>query len=96
MCSTAIRYANFAEYIYATSSDTLIELGWPQMDLNSREVFKRSDGVGKMTRLVGDVLSGETGGLFGWQYQGGGCPAGCGKREDGLCGVLEEEGHDEL
>lgn len=97
MCATAIRYALFAEYIYATSADTLINYGWPQINITSREMFARSSGLPKQTRIVKDVLRNETDGLFAWQYRGGECPSGCGRRA-GRCVKLDEgeEGHDEL
>ena len=97
MCATAIRYAQFAEYIYATSADTLIDYGWPQINITSREVFARSLGLPKRTRMVRDLLRDETDGLFGWQYRDGECPNGCG-RKGTRCMKLEEDedGHDEL
>ena len=97
MCATAIRYALFAEYIYATSADTLIDYGWPQLNITSREVFARSSGLPKQTRIVKDVLRNETDGLFGWQYRDGECPRGCERKGEGCVMVGQsEEGHDEL
>jgi hypothetical protein len=98
-CATAIRYGQFAEYIYATSSDTLVGQGWPQVSINSREVFRRSPGLPKQTRMVQAVLANETDGLFGWQWrEDGQCPKGCGRSGDQkMCAPLEREGeHDEL
>ncbi len=94
MCSAAIRQAGFAEYVYATSTKTLIELGWPQIDIDSAEVFRRSGRLARETRFVGGVLAEETDGLFKWQFQEGGeCPAGC-ERVGREC--LVSQGHDEL
>ena len=80
MCATAIRYALFEEYIYSTSSDTLINFGWPQINITSREVFARSPGLRKQTRIVRDVLANETDELFRWQFRDGECPKGCGRK----------------
>lgn len=97
MCATAIRYALFAEYIYATSADVLIDYGWPQINITSREVFARSLGLPKLTRIVRDVLRNETDGLFGWQYRDGKCPTGCGRKGTGCVKMKEgDAGHDEL
>lgn len=46
---------------------------------------------------MGDVLREETDQLFGWQYQDGECPKGCGRAGEGKgeCEV-KQGGHDEL
>lgn len=104
MCASAIRWSNFHECIFATSIPTLVSQGWSQIDLRTSEVFERSWGLakseshrrlgheeGKMTGLLGGVLTGTTDGLFGWQFQEEGkCPRGCGRVEGGGC-VAEEE-----
>lgn len=78
MCASAIRWAGFKEYVYATSSETLIEAGWPQMSINSRELFERSGMVEPSTAILTDVLRSETDGLFDWQFDSRApCPAGC-------------------
>jgi tRNA(Arg) A34 adenosine deaminase TadA len=78
MCAAAMRWAGFKEYIYATSSETLIENGWPQMSITSRELFQRSGMVEPSTAIVTDVLHGETDALFEWQFDSRApCPAGC-------------------
>ena len=82
-CSSAMRWALFAEYVYATSTPRIIELGWSQIEIRSQEVFERTANLGRPTRIVGGVLSNETDELFGWQYGGGGCPRGSGCVKDG-------------
>ena len=78
MCATAIRWARFKECVYATSIDRLIELGWEQLRISSREVFDRSGLLGTETALIGGVLANETDALFGWQaIEDGKCPSGC-------------------
>ncbi|KAK5192360.1 hypothetical protein LTR99_010512 [Exophiala xenobiotica] len=86
MCSSAILYGAFREYIYSTpihGEHSLIAHGWPQIDLPSKEIFARSVGRSVRTRIVPEVLVNETEGLFAWQFDGGDCPAGCAKKEGG-------------
>ena len=84
MCASAIRWAGFKEYVYATSSETLIEAGWPQMSINSRELFQRSGMVEPGTAILTDVLRSETDGLFDWQFDSRApCPAGCSRSSAG-------------
>ncbi|KAM0706455.1 hypothetical protein Q7P35_005782 [Cladosporium inversicolor] len=84
MCASAIRWAGFKEYVYATSSETLIEAGWPQMSINSRELFQRSGMVEPSTAILTDVLRSETDGLFDWQFDSRApCPAGCSRNAVG-------------
>lgn len=77
-CSSALRWAGVAEYVYATNIARVIELGWSQTEIRSQEMFERIKNVGRPTRIVGGVLSDETDELFGWQYAGGECPRGSG------------------
>lgn len=78
MCAAAITWAGFREYIYATSIDTLIDHGWNQIDIPSREVVERSVGFRSGTTILGGVLSDETDTLFAWQtQQDAPCPKGC-------------------
>jgi len=78
MCASAIRWAGFKEYIYATSSETLIEAGWPQMSITSRELFERSGMIEPSTAIFTGVLHSETNALFDWQFDSRApCPAGC-------------------
>ena len=78
MCASSIRWAGFKEYVYATSSETLIEAGWPQMSINSREFFERNGMVEPSTAILTDVLRSERDGLFDWQFDSRApCPAGC-------------------
>lgn len=84
MCASAIRWAGFKEYVYATSSETLIEAGWPQMSINSRELFQRSGMVEPSTAILTDVLHSVTDGLFDWQFDSRApCPAGCSRNNAG-------------
>lgn len=90
MCASAIRWAGFKEYIYGTSIETLIEKGWRQIRISSKEVFEQAWEVqGAGTRFIGGVLGNETDGFFGWQFDPQArCPEGCGRREGGGCGVV--------
>ncbi|OAP59852.1 hypothetical protein AYL99_04854 [Fonsecaea erecta] len=85
MCSAAILYGGFREYIFSTSIPTLRSHNWPQIVIRSREVFARS--VGRLsahrTRIIGDVLANETEALFKWQFADGECPGGCEKEGSG-------------
>ncbi|KIX93552.1 uncharacterized protein Z520_10730 [Fonsecaea multimorphosa CBS 102226] len=88
MCSSAILYGGFREYIFSTSIPTLRSHGWPQIVIRSREIFARS--VGRLsvhrTRIIGDLLANETEGLFKWQFDANGCcPGGCEKDGSGGC-----------
>jgi tRNA(Arg) A34 adenosine deaminase TadA len=88
MCASAIRWAGFKEYIYGTSIDRLIELGWGQIRISSAEVFRESYDLGSYGRLMGEVLTNETDGYFSWQYDPEGeCPRGCARGEGG-CEVV--------
>lgn len=85
MCASAIRWANFEEYIYGTSIEWLIEQGWRQIRIPSMEVFRQSVDVGPATTLIGEVLTNETDPYFSWQYNPWyRCPPGCVRRH-GLC-----------
>ncbi|KAI1614986.1 cytidine deaminase-like protein [Exophiala viscosa] len=85
MCSSAILYGAFREYIYSTpihGPNSLLAHGWPQIDLPSKEIFARSLGREVRTRIVPQVLANETEGLFVWQFGDGACPASCVKEQD--------------
>ncbi|KAK4935327.1 hypothetical protein LTR10_023589 [Elasticomyces elasticus] len=85
MCSSAILYGAFRDYIYSTpihGPNSLLAHGWPQIDLPSKEIFARSLGRDVRTRIVPEVLANETEGLFVWQFGDGACPAGCVKEDD--------------
>jgi tRNA(Arg) A34 adenosine deaminase TadA len=92
MCASAIRWAGMREYVYGTSIESLVRMGWGQIAIGSAEVFERSKGLrdnagggGEMYYLLGDVLGNETDAYFGWQFDGSGaCPAGC-ERGKGGC-----------
>lgn len=78
MCASAIRWAGFKEYIYGTTIDFLIQKGWGQIRIASSEVFRESYDLPTQARLIGEVLTNETDGLFAWQYDAEApCPAGC-------------------
>ncbi|KAI9063432.1 cytidine deaminase-like protein [Trametes sanguinea] len=78
MCASAIRFAGFREYIYGTSIETLIELGFTQIRVPSIEIFRQSFDLPHPARLIGGVLTEETDLLFSWQFNPDfPCPAGC-------------------
>jgi tRNA(Arg) A34 adenosine deaminase TadA len=78
MCTSAIRYAGFREYIYATTIDHLVQVGWSQILIPSQEVIERSWLWGTGVKVLGSVGADFTDPLFEWQYQdGGACPKGC-------------------
>ena|SRR5579862_7343863 len=78
MCASAIRWAGFKEYIYATTIDHLVKKGWGQILIPSHEVVERSWPVGSGVKVIGSVGTEFTDPLFEWQHQDGGlCPKGC-------------------
>lgn len=83
MCASAIRWGGFREMIYATSIETLIQYGWTQLTIPSREVFERGVGFRNDTVIVEGILEEETDPLFAWQFQrDAACPKGCRRPED--------------
>ncbi|CDO74135.1 hypothetical protein BN946_scf185043.g185 [Trametes cinnabarina] len=81
MCASAIRWAGFREYVYGTSIETLILLGWAQIRIPSIEVFRQSFDLPHSARLMGGVLANETDPLFSWQFNPEfPCPAGCARQ----------------
>jgi hypothetical protein len=75
------------EYVFGTSIEKLIELGWSQIEISSEEIFERS-GLASETSLLGGVLSEETDVYFGWQFDGSvSYPKGC-ERKEGTCGAM--------
>lgn len=96
MCASAIRWSGFKEYIFATSIDTLVEKGWNQIAIMSREVFEKSDKLSGETALIGDVVANETDALFSWQYDlDFPCPKGC-ERVRKLCMPIADNTNREL
>ncbi|KAL3462426.1 cytidine deaminase-like protein [Aspergillus heterothallicus] len=86
MCASAIRWNGFKEYIYGTSIDTLVELGFAQIAISSGEVFDAAQGLPSDTSFLGDVLTGETDALFAWQFDDmAECPWGCLRGAEGNC-----------
>ncbi|KIW66437.1 hypothetical protein PV04_05772 [Phialophora macrospora] len=87
MCSSAILYGGFKEYIFSTSIPTLQAHGWPQIAIRSTEIFARSMGrlSAQRTRIIGDVLANETEALFTWQFAKAeaACPQGCVREGEG-------------
>lgn len=89
MCASAIQWAGFAEYIYGTSIDTLIEKGWGQIRMGSMEIFRQSFDLGTTTRLMGEVLTNETDPYFLWQYDSDySCPEGCSRSGSSCTSVV--------
>lgn len=86
MCASAIRWAHFKECIFGTSIDTLVKTGWGQISISSKELFRRSTGLGSPTALLGNVLTSETDPLFSWQFNASyPCPSGCSRTKAGTC-----------
>lgn len=82
MCAGAIAWAGMQEVVYGTSIEKLIDLGWSQIEIGSREVFKRAGRLGRKTEAIGNVLGHEMDKWFEWQFMGGECPEGCERREE--------------
>lgn len=97
MCATAMRRAAFKECVFATSVPTLVDLGWAQSEIRTKEVYDRSTALGRETVLLEGVLANETDPLFAWQFDDSHpCPAGCGRdKGSGTCVTLEN-GYEEL
>ncbi|KAI0550470.1 hypothetical protein F4679DRAFT_542533 [Xylaria curta] len=86
MCASAIRWAGFRECVYGTSIDTLIRLGWYQIEVPSREIFARSGLLPTTTALIPDVLTAETDPFFSWQFDvNAPCPRSCVRDDTGSC-----------
>ncbi|KAI0829346.1 cytidine deaminase-like protein, partial [Trametes gibbosa] len=86
MCASAIRWAGFREYVYGSSLERLIELGWTQIRVPSADIFQASGDLPNPVRLLGGVLAEETEPLFAWQNDDGApCPRGCVRAEGGVC-----------
>jgi tRNA(Arg) A34 adenosine deaminase TadA len=86
MCASAIRWAGFRECVYGTSIETLIRLGWTQIDVSSREIFARSGLLSTATTLIPDILTVETDPLFSWQFDANApCPDSCVRDDTGTC-----------
>lgn len=81
MCAGAIAWAGLREVVYGTSIRRLIELGWPQIEIGSREVMERAWRLSGKTEIVEGVLGEEMDRWFGWQFREGVCPQGCMRRE---------------
>jgi len=78
MCSSAIRWAGFREYIYGTPIDQLASVGWQQILIPSSEVIKKSWPLGTAVSVIERVGTNLTDPLFEWQYQSDvPCPQGC-------------------
>ncbi|QSS53969.1 nucleoside deaminase, Fcy1p [Histoplasma capsulatum var. duboisii H88] len=78
MCAAAIRWAGFKEYLYGTSMETLIRMGWPQIRISSREVFEHSTDLPSSSNIIGGILMNETDTYFAWQFDPSSpCPRGC-------------------
>jgi hypothetical protein len=97
-CASAIRWAGFAEYVYASNVDTLFEKGFDQISITSEDVFGESTKLLKKTILIRDILANETDPLFSWQFdENGPCPKGCGRSSDGkICEAIKTQGKSEL
>jgi len=98
MCASAIRWSGFAECIYGTSIEMLVEKGWGQISIYSEEVFEESTKLPGFTRLINNVLVNETDPFFSWQYDPSyPCPEGCGRTGGGnSCREIEKTIDEEL
>lgn len=88
MCASAIVWTGFREMVFGTSIERLVAMGWPQIRVDSRVIFKGSwDLRRERTKWVGSVLPNETDKVFSWQFQEGmDCPVGCERKEEsGRC-----------
>jgi len=85
MCASAISWTGFREMIFGSSIAKLVEMGWPQIRVDSRQIFEASwDIRRRRTAWVGSVLSNETDKVFEWQFQPVvECPMGCARKEIG-------------
>lgn len=82
MCAGAIAWAGLREVVYGTSIQRLIELGWPQIEIGSREVVEKAWRLRDKTEVVEGVLEHEMDRWFAWQFRDGECPKGCMRSED--------------
>ncbi|KAI8185601.1 hypothetical protein K4K49_000361 [Colletotrichum sp. SAR 10_70] len=86
MCASAIRWAGFTEYVYGTSIDALVDMGWGQITVSSKEIFNQSSSLSSETGFLGGVLTNETDGFFSWQFRPNAtCPQGCSRAASGRC-----------
>ncbi|KAF4905966.1 Satratoxin biosynthesis SC1 cluster protein 4 [Colletotrichum fructicola] len=86
MCASAIRWAGFKEYVYGTNIDALVDMGWGQITVSSKEIFNQSSSLSSETGFLGDVLTNETDGFFSWQFRPNAtCPQGCSRAASGRC-----------
>ncbi|KAI8241651.1 Satratoxin biosynthesis SC1 cluster protein 4 [Colletotrichum sp. SAR 10_99] len=86
MCASAIRWAGFKEYVYGTSIDALVDMGWGQITVASKEIFNQSSSLSSETGFLGGVLTNETDGFFSWQFRPNAtCPQGCSRAASGRC-----------
>ncbi|OJD18692.1 hypothetical protein AJ78_01307 [Emergomyces pasteurianus Ep9510] len=84
MCAAAIRWSGFKEYVYGTSIETLIRMGWGQIRISSREIFDHSSDLPSSSKLIADVLANETDPYFAWQFDSSAsCPKGCDRPRPG-------------
>ena len=78
MCAAAIRWAGFKEYIYGTTIDYLVKVGWEQILISSQDVVAASWPLGSGIKVMGCVGTEFTDGLFEWQFQEDvSCPSRC-------------------
>lgn len=78
MCASAIRWANFKEYIYGTSIHQLIDYGIEQIDVASRYIYQQSYLMSRANpRIIGPISTEKTNPYFRWIYTNQPCPNGC-------------------
>jgi tRNA(Arg) A34 adenosine deaminase TadA len=82
MCASAIRWAGFREYVYGTSINGLVQMGWPEILIPSDYVVEKSWRLATPVSVAGSIGTIFTDPLFAWQFQESfPCPDGC-IRED--------------
>ncbi len=91
MCMAATRWAGIGENIYATSIDTLYELGWTQILISSLQVdIKSVDGnITPPTTLISFADTAYYDAYFGYQFNSTNpCPDGCARNAAGSCAKI--------
>ncbi|KAE9993271.1 hypothetical protein EG327_005878 [Venturia inaequalis] len=85
MCASAIVWTGFREMVYGSSIAKLVQMGWPQIRVDSRTIFEGSWDLRRTkTAWVGSVLNNETDRVYEWQFQSHvECPKGCSRQEAG-------------
>ncbi|GAA5980612.1 hypothetical protein JCM5350_003560 [Sporobolomyces pararoseus] len=89
MCSSAMRWAGLKEVIWATSIETVVRNGYPQIYLPSSAIVAASYSLPSHTAWYGNILSNETDIHFRHFFNES---APCPGEESGICERVKEEG----